>query len=173
MECAKSLIAAAAVAAIILPTTACGSDERLSGIIAVNPADYESAMYPGTYVWSYAAADATERVCTAFGERDGRSAGISCSAQFPADTPPVANGVFTGPPNTVTLTDAGVQIGIDEGGPERPKLLPGHHHISIGGFFCTAASPTGISCAGPVAGFSIEDGRVTQSGTVLAPTPAR
>ena len=163
----KTAAAVCAVAALAALTTSC-TDEKESGIIAVDPSDYESTMYPGTYLWTYTTADGGHQDCTAFPARDGYSAGVRCFAKFPDGTPEVANDVFTGPPNVITLNDDGSKISIDEGGPEQGKELPGFHRITIGDYSCGGMSPNGISCSGPAGRFVIKDGEVTQTGTVIA-----
>lgn len=170
----KALLAVGAVFVLAPALAACDADENVAttpAITDVNPADWVNPMYPGHYTWAYATADGN-RICTAFPARSGYPAGISCSANFPADAPEVKNDVFVGPPNTVLLTEDGVTISIDEGGPFTPALMPENHRITVGELQCTTLPEHGIQCASSTAGFTADNGTVSQTGESIAPSTA-
>ena len=101
---------------------------------------------------------------------------VSCSVAWPADTPAVSNGPFSGAPNTIVLKPDGYRPTIDEGGPPGAELLPENTRIQVGSASCTAV-PGGVECSnGEDVGFSFVDGELSTRGPVgtepLYPTPS-
>ncbi|AVL98950.1 hypothetical protein C6V83_00275 [Gordonia iterans] len=134
-----------------------------SGIVDVDPAEYEAPGYPGFYTWKYNQGDG-EQICSLSPAHSGTSpASVVCFGEYPAGTPDVQNGPFTGPPNSVVLTVEGVQPSLNEGGPATPRSMPANHRISAYGLTCTTLTPNGVECVGPAASFRIDDGIVTEA----------
>lgn len=141
-------------------------------IVAVDPADYAVAGSPGYYRWTYTTTDNTSRECGMFPANAGFSAGVTCSAPFPDDAPTLSNDGFTGPPNSVRLTDNGTELRIGEGGPPGAQPLEPGRRITVGAYSCRTLPTEGIDCSGPDSGFRVSGGATTQRGTIIEPQEA-
>jgi len=129
-----------------------------SAVIDVNPADFVNPEYPYLYLWAYGRNPLRECGIYSAGPA-AEPLGVWCSTAFPAGTPPVTNGVFQGPPNTVRISPpAGPEITIDEGGRIQGRLMQPNNRITVGPFSCTTLPGNGVECSAPTGGFRIEDG---------------
>jgi hypothetical protein len=82
---------------------------------------------------------------------------------FPADSPKVSNGLWSGVPNIVQIYPPnGPTNAIEEGGPPTAKALSPNHRLTVGEISCTALTRGGIDCQAPTGGFTFRDGMLTK-----------
>lgn len=140
----------------------CPTKPLAAAVVDVDPATYVNPEYPALYLWAYSVAPLRE--CGIFAAGAGSSAplGVWCRATFPPGTPPVTNGPFNGPPNTVRIVPPeGQQFAIEEGGRIQGKPMMPNRRITVGEFTCTTLPGNSVNCTAPTGEFRITNGVFT------------
>ncbi|RPA59073.1 hypothetical protein EF294_14780 [Gordonia oryzae] len=129
-------------------------------VVDVDAADYQGSGQAGYYHWSYGTSPLRE--CAIYPGENGAPT-LSCAATFAPGTPDMANDVFTGPPNSVTLSGERVENYLQpEWGPTAPTPLPVGHRITVSGLSCTTLAEASTECHSSAAGFRIAAGAVVE-----------
>jgi len=137
----------------------CPTKPAAAAIVDVDPAIYADPDYPAFHLWAYSVAPLRE--CGIW-SGDSESAEVWCNAAFPAGTPPVTNGSFKGPPNTVMIFGSGgVEFTIGEGGRIRGRPMQPNHRITVGELTCTTLPGNSVNCTAPTGEFHITNGVFT------------
>ncbi|OPX17067.1 hypothetical protein B1964_01560 [Gordonia sp. i37] len=129
-------------------------------VVDVDAADYQRSGQAGYYHWSYGTSPLRE--CAIYPGENGAPT-LLCAATFAPGTPDMTNDVFTGPPNSVTLSGERVENYLQpEWGPAAPKPLPVGRRITVSGLSCTTLAEASTECHSSAAGFRIAAGAVVE-----------